>query len=256
MATDLGTGDVELPWVDIAPADSDTSASLTVYPPTGSSYLVTASGGQLEAISGSDDLQQRWTADTPVTYDQASRWVLRWTVTGTGEGSEDYEVYVVASPVAGGPSWTPGRSRVANYVPHRTLVRSPISVTGGQDQHAWTFDSTTTPPGISVDRLIADGVAWVTSRVHPLNSRVEQAAAVVTALYAAAAVERSAPQDDQSLQRANDLEKRLDLLMTDLIAANSDANDQDLGEGDYAVDIAPAWAFPAADLRWDYSGYW
>jgi hypothetical protein len=107
-----------------------------------------------------------------------------------------------------------------------------------------------------VDRLIADGVAWVSSRVYPLNTRVQSAAAVVVALYAAAAVERGWPNDDQSLQRANDMEKRLDLLMADLITANTDANDQDSGEGEYAIEVAPVWSFPPADPRYDSAAYW
>ncbi len=258
MATDLGVGDAETATLTVSPADAGTEVTLTVHKPDGTSAAVTMTGGPLVAVPDTTPTQygQVWTADTPVVYSQAGRWVLHYEVTGTGEGAEDLEVFVVPSPVAGGPTWAPGRSRVANYVPHRTLARSPSSIIDSQDSYALTFDGTTRPTGLMVDRLIADGVAWVSSRVYPLNTRVESAAAVVAALYAAAAVERSWPNDDQSLQRANDMEKRLDRLMADLITANQNATDQDNDTGDYAVDVAPMWSFPPADTRYDEAGYW
>ncbi len=256
MGTDLGQGDVEQPWLTVSPADANTTVTLVVHRPDGTSAVVPATPGALEPIAGTSPVEysQRWTGD-PVVYDAPGRWVLAWTVTGAGEGAEEFEAYVVASPVAGGPAWLPGRSRVANYVPTRTLERNPASIISSQDAYELTFTANTRPTGLAVDRLIADGAAWVTSRVHPLNTRSEQAASVVVALYAAAAVERGTPEGEDSLQRANDLERRLDRLMADLISANSDANDEDAGEGEYALEIAPAWSFPPADPRWDDSRY-
>lgn len=256
MASDVGVGDAEVASLVVAPADGTTGVTLTVNPPTGAPYDVTMTGGVLVEIPDTSPQQfsQRWTADTPVVYDQPSKWVLHFDVDGTGEGEEDLEVYVVASPVAGGPTWTPGRSRVANYVPHRTLVRSTTSVVESQDTYELTFDGSTVPPGIQVDRLIADGVAWVTSRAYPLNTRVWELAAVVAATFAAAAVERGWPQDDSSLPRANDLEKRMDLLWKDLIAANDKANTDDGVNNPSAV--LPRWSFPHADCRYDNASYW
>jgi hypothetical protein len=246
VTTDVAVGDAEVPFIVVAPAAGDTQVTLTAHRPDGTSAEVALTAGVLEPIEGSSDKQQRWTASVPVTYSAAGRWVLHYTITGTGEGAEDYEVYVVPSPVAGGPTWAPGRSRVANYVPHRTLARSVSSIVTSQDTYALTFDGTTRPTGLMVDRLIADGVAWVTSRVYPMNTRVQQAASVVVALYVAAAVERGWPNDDSSLQRANDLEKRLDGLMADLLTANADANDFDNNTGDYALEIYPVWSFPGS----------
>lgn len=239
MASDVGVGDSETPFVDVAPADNTTAATLTVNKPDGTSTPVPASGGALTPIPGTSPVQysQRWTADTPVTYSQPSKWVLHWDVTGTGEGDEDLEVWVVASPVAGGPTWLPGRSRVANYVPHRTLVRSISSIIDSQDTYEYTFDSTTLPSGVQVDRLIADGAAWVRARAINLHINLYDAASVCVALYAAAAVERGWPTDDQSLQRANDIEKRLDAMLDNLVAANDVANGDD--GGDYGIDIVP-----------------
>lgn len=257
MSSDVGVGDSETAVLDVQHADNTTTVTLTVHKPDGSTSTMSMTGAALVVIAGTGPVEysQRWTSTTPVEYDQPGRWVLHYTVTGTGKGAEDVEVFVVASPVAGGPTWTPGRSRPANYLPHRTLVRSALTTTEGEEAYAYTWDSTTMPNGVVVDRLIADGVAWVSSRVNPMNTSVGGAAAVVAALYAAAAVERGWPQDDSSLERARDLEKRMDLLMADLITANNEANSDD-GSPDPTAHPLPVWSFPAADLRYDDSRYW
>lgn len=252
MASDIGVGDSELATLLVAPADGTTQAVLTVTAPGGTATPYTATGGPFLPIEDSSDTQQLWTTDQPIVYSSPGHRVLHWNVTGTGEGEEDLDVYVVRSPVAGGPTWLPGRSRVANYVPHRTLARSVTSTVESEDEYAFTFDSTTIPNGVSVSTLIADGAAWVQSRVYPMNARSEEASAVCTALFAAAMVERSWPDGDQSLARANDLEKRLDVMLADLVKANNAAN----GTDDYGIDIVPVWSFPRPGLRWDYGGYW
>lgn len=240
MSTDVGVGDAETVFIDVAPADVDTAVTLTVHAPDGTSTPVTVTGGDLEEIAGSSPTAytQRWTADTAVVYDQAGRWVLHWSVTGTGEGAEDLEVSVVASPVAGGPTWWPGISRVAAYVPHRTLVRSATTSIGSADEYAWTFDATTTPPATTVSRLIADGAAWVTALVTPMHTSSEPLAGLLAALWAAIFIERSWPQDDQALPRANDMERQLNTMLAQLIAANDKANgDDDVAGGDYGIDV-------------------
>jgi hypothetical protein len=253
VATDVGVGDAEIAVLTVAPADGTTAATLTVYKPDGTSDTITASGGALEPIPDSSDTSQQWTADTPVLYDAAGKWVLRWTVTGTGESAEDLEVFVVASPVAGGPTWAPGRSRVAAYVPHRTLVRSLSTTLTSADSYAWTFDSTTTPPGTTVDRLIADGVAWVTALITPMNAKSEPLGALLAALFAAIAVERNWQHDDTSLQRANDMEKQLNTMLGALKVSNHEANN---GTDDGFDLVYPQWSFPAADPRYDSNCYW
>lgn len=257
MASDVGVGDSETAYTDVAPADGTTAATLTVTAPDGTSTDYAATGGDLVAVDGTSPVEysQRWTADTPVAYNAAGKWVLHWDVTGTGEGAEDLEVYVVASPVAGGPTWAPGRSRVANYVPHRTLVRSTASTVSSADGYLWSWDSTTTPPGVTVDRLIADGVAWITALITPMNVKSEPTAGILAALWAAIFIERSWPDDDDSLQRANDMEKQLNTMLAQLTASNDLANANDGVEGGtYAVDVA--YSFPAADCRWDSPNYW
>lgn len=247
--SDIGIGDTEFAYLDVAPADNTTNAVLTVEAPDGTNTITSTSGATLIAIPGTlpVDYSQRWTSDQPIAYSQAGRWVLHWQVNGTGEGAEDSVIYVVASPTAGGPTWAPGRSRPAAYLPHRTLVRNLASTTEADDSYAWTWDSTTIPPGTTVDRLVADGVAWVSSQARPLNPVSYDTAAVVASLYAAAAVERGWPQDDSSLQRANDLERRMDALMTGLIASNTAAwDDSDQNPETPELPVLPQWSFPPA----------
>jgi len=255
VASDLSLGDVETPFIVVSPADADTQVTLEVRPPNADPYPLVMAGGDLEPIANSSPQQysQRWEAVSPVTYDAASKWVLHFDVTGTGEGDEDLEIYVVPSPVAGGPAWWPGRSRVAAYVPHRTLVRSVASTINSQDGYAMTFDSTTVPDGLTVSRLIADGGAWVGALISPLHAKSEGLASLLVALWAAIAVERGYPDDDQSLQRANDMEKQLNTMLGQLTEANNAAN----GTDSYGLDLAyPVYSFPPADLRYDYSTYW
>jgi hypothetical protein len=245
VGTDVGVGDSELPFLIVSPADGSTAVTLEVRPPPPAApYPLAMTGGDLEPILGTSpaDFSQRWDAVSPAVFDEAGKWVFHWTVTGTGEGSEDLEVYVVPSPVAGGPTWAPGRSRVANYLPHRTLASSAASIVESDDVYELTFDSTTRPTGLMVSRLIADGVAWVSAKAPNLSATLHDAAAVCVVLFAAAMIERSWPNDDQSLQRANDLEKRLDIQLKDL----ADANEIATGTGDYGLEVVPVWSFPPA----------
>jgi hypothetical protein len=202
--TDVGVGDPEVAFLTIAPADNSTTATLTVEKPDGTSSAVAVSGGALTAIPDTSPVQysQRWTSDQSVVYDAPGRWVLHWTVTGTGQGTEDLEVYVVASPVAGGPTWLPGRSRVAAYLPHRTLARSVTSTIESADTYQFTFDSTTVPTGVVCDRLISDGADWVRALITPLNPKSEPLAALLAALWCAIAIERSWPDGEAAQHHA------------------------------------------------------
>lgn len=253
MATDVGVGDSELGTLLVSPADGTTEVTLTAEAPDGTSTPIVMTGGVLEPIEGSSDQQQLWTATTPVTYDQAGRWVLHYEVTGTGEGAEDLEVYVVASPVAGGPTWAPGRSRVADYVPWRTLTVAQSTGLESEDTYQGSFSTTTRPPGDAVDRLIGNAVSRVLTRVGTLDATLHDAARAVAAVLAAAWIERGWPEGDDSLQRATDLEKQGETLLTELVQANEAAT----GEGEYGFDeVAALYSFPPADCRWDNPSYW
>lgn len=233
MATDVSVGDSETPYLDVTPADVDTVAALVVTAPDGTTTPITASGGALTVVDGT--ASQRWTASANVVYSAAGRWLLTWTVTGTGEGVETQEVYVVASPTAGGPTWLPGRSRVASYVPTRTLSRNPASYAASGDAYALTFDSTTRPSGVMVDRLIADAASWIGLVASPVHASLSDAASTCAAIWVAAAVERGWPDDDTSLQRARDLQALADRHRDDLAAAQDRAD----GESDdtFGIDV-------------------
>jgi hypothetical protein len=152
------------------------------------------------------------------------------------------------------PEWAPTNEQVADYVPHRTLSLVPAGITEGDDTYKYVFDQDTRPTGIQVDRLIGNAVAWVSARLAPMHESVQAAAGVAATLMAAASVERSWPNDDQSLQRANDMEKRLDVLMADLITANDTANRPGQEDGG-GFDVLPVWSFDQPDRRFSDSRY-
>lgn len=234
MATDIGVGDSEVPRLTVTPYDDDTAVTL----------IVTGPGGISDTLSpyvvGAADDTQTWVT-TPVTYTAPGLWLLTWDVTGTGAGRETQEVRVTASPLAGGPAWLPGRSRVANYVPSRTLGVD-------SETHELTFNSSTRPTGVMVDRLLADAAARIAGRASPVHSSLHETAAVVAALFAAAAVERGWPDDDNtqaSLQRANDLERQANTALAELARANEAASGGDATDPEQANALAPVWSFPA-----------
>ena len=151
------------------------------------------------------------------------------------------------------PEWAPSAFDVADFVPHRTLTHAEFSTTESQDSYQWGFSETTRPTLDSVTRLIARAVAAVTSRLVPLNAASTGAAGTIVCLWAAAWVERGWPEDDNALQRANDLEKRADLLLAALVVSNDLANGGDDGDPETpdGAAVAPAYSFPAPDLRFD-----
>lgn len=233
MASDVGVGDVETPRLTLTEHDNTTAATVEVTEPDGNTT------GPSAATTG--DSGATW-AGPAVVYDAPGRWLLTWDITGVGAGREVQEVYVVASPTAGGPTWLPGRSRVANYVPNRTLAQNPATYVTSGDTYSLTFDSTTRPSGVMVDRLIADGAAWVTSVVPTLAAALYGMASVATALWAAAAVERGWPDTDVSLERADQLQKLAEKARADLVAANKDETGTSPGDSNA---LLPIYSFPA-----------
>jgi hypothetical protein len=77
-------GDATTPTLTVAPASTDTVATLTVYAPDGTStnYTPTANVGKTT-----------WTASA-VTYTASGWWAFVWTVTGTGAGTQTERVYI------------------------------------------------------------------------------------------------------------------------------------------------------------------
>lgn len=234
MRGDVAVGDMEVPTLTGVGAPD--SVTLAVASPDGGSTDLAATVADGTA-----------TADDPVMYDVAGRWVLTWTVTTDGiDDVRVVEVYVVASPTAGGPMWTPGRSRVANYLPGRTLVRE-----AGANVPQWTFNSSTNPPGVVVDRLIADAVAWVTAAAGSIAESLYDTAATVAAIFAASNVELSYPDRDTTVKGtsrnvAEDLYRRAKGMRDDLVRANAAA-----GETPGGGALLPVYSFPAAPVWGD-----
>lgn len=233
MRGDIAVGDTEYPTLDGVPDNA--TVTVDVAAPDGGTP---AEGVAATVADGTA------TAVDPVTYNVAGRWVQTWTVTAEPDDSEAdpatdvrvVEVYVVPIPTAGGPTWTPGRSRVANYVPHRTLAVDATT-------HQLTFNSVTRPTGVMVDRLIADAVAWVTVRTGPIHDSLHDQAATVAAIWAAAAVERGYPdEDDDALARAAQLQKLAEQTRDDLARANTAAGEPPVDAGS---NLLPSYAFPA-----------
>jgi hypothetical protein len=237
MGSDAGVGDVETPYLDVQPGDNTTTGSLTVTAPDGTTSSPAVTAGAPQDMGGGVTVVRLTAA--PVTYNAPGRWVLGWQVTGTGTGAEVLTVQVVSSPTAGGPAWVPGRSRVANYIPGRTLATDA-------DTHQLTFDSRTVPSGIMVDRLVADAVTWVTSATGTVSSGLYDLAGTVAAIWAAAAVERGYPEEEQvdaALRRANDLLSLATSMRADLVRAN-DASSGTPNPTDPASQVRPVWSFP------------
>lgn len=234
MAAQLSQGDVEAPTVEVQPFDDTTAATLTVTAPDGTQTTPPVSHQDNTPQQGT----QTWVGD-PVTYDQAGRWVHHWVITGLGGRVVNQELYVLASPVAGGPTWTPGRSRVANYVPLRTLERDT-------ETHDWTFTANTFPPGITVDRLIADAVSTIQARAGEVHAALFDAASVVAAKLAACAVERGFPaqQTEQSLTRARDICQDAAKSLDDLVVANRKPDDPGNANA-----LLPLYSFPKP-VKW------
>lgn len=238
MATDAGVGDVEFPRLTVQPYDTDTQLSLTITAPDGTQTTPGTVVESTDTVAGS----RTWRAD-PVTYTQPGRWVELWTVTGTGAGTEPLEVYVVPVPTAGGPTWTPGRTRVATYVPGRTLVPSEAGANVAQQ----TFDSSTRPTGVQVDRLIADAVAWVLTLTGEIHASLFEMAAATAAVWSAAMVEQGYPDREAAVKQtsvdiASDLLKQAVSMREDLARANAAANGSNPTNPNSA--LLPLWSFP------------
>lgn len=84
-------GDYATATLTVDPFGGSTAATLLVSRPDGtttSPSATTANGGAT------------WTA--VVQYTMAGQWLLKWTVTGTGQGTEYQQVFVTANPTVGG----------------------------------------------------------------------------------------------------------------------------------------------------------
>lgn len=240
MPSDLGVGDADLPYLVVEPADVGTAAMLTVTRPDTTTASATVVGGALDPIAGTSPTQYRqtWTATTPLVYTLPGRWLLHWDVTGTGMGAEDVEVWVVPNPTVGGPTWTPGLTRVAAYIPRLTVdVATP-----GTALELGTFTTTTNPTDTVAQRHIDDAVAEVLAVCGTIPTSLEVLARAVAAQRAAATIQRAygaTRLGEDSLQTAAALDARADTDLAQLRTAIQ------VDTADFGVDIAhPVYSFP------------
>jgi len=226
VSSDIGVGDIEIPTLLVDPGDATTAGTLTVTAPDGTQVSPSVTPDP------PDSGRVRLVAE-PVTYGQPGRWTLNWAVTGTGASAETVEVYVTKTPLSDSfPVWTPGRTRVANYVPLRTLARDAETFQN-------TFNSETQPNGVQVDRLIADAVSRILAHTGEIAPTLHEFASTVAAILAAAAVERgyAARPEEHSLQRARDLEAQGLRMLSQLVEANQRPDQP-------GAALPPLWSFP------------
>lgn len=214
----------------IDPFDNTTAVTVTV---------VAKDGTTLNPTATTTDSGHTWTATAVYAVD--GKWVAYWTVTGTGAGKAEEEIWVsrAASPAAA-VTWRPELWHVADFVPGRTLV----GATDGYGNALQTFDNTTHPTGSSVQRLITGGCSWVlmkTGALDPAGS-LDEAARATAAVYTAYAIERGYPDNSKEAATASDLWQQANQMRDDLWRANVAVTGTDTEDPNAA--LLPVFAFP------------
>jgi hypothetical protein len=222
-------GSVDALTLTVSPFDGTTGATVTVTPPAGSPLTPTATSSNGGAT---------WTAN-PI-YPVAGKWVARWTITGTGAGIVEQEVWVSApaSPAAA-VTWRPERWRVAAYIPGRTLV----GAVDGYGNAVYTFDDTTHPRGAAVDLLITDACAWVIVKTGPVDATLVDSAAACAAKWTAAQIQQAYPDNTADATIAALLYQQAVAMRDELQLANEAKTGQD--PEDPAAHLMPVYSFPA-----------
>lgn len=228
MVTDLGVGDVQIPWLQVTPADADTTATLTVHPPTGDPYEIPATGGPRTPVPDTDPVEQtqRWTTTQPVTYTAPGRWVLHWQVTGTGEGTEDVTVHIAAPPT-----------------PQPAISTDPATDIGMI--RLLTADLNPTAP------LFTDVQLAAFLSVEAGSVKRAAAAALTAVSTSEVLLSRKFSTQDLSVDGpavAAELRAQAKTLRDQ--AAFEDAQTAT------ATPVAPMWSFPPANPAWDNPAYW
>ncbi|GGM53296.1 hypothetical protein ACFFX1_54975 [Dactylosporangium sucinum] len=240
---DLTVGDWETAHIDVAPYDGSTAATLTLHSPADTDpagTLIPLDGG-VELINEDGQAVKRFTQVSAVQYPVSGWWVRSWDITGVGASQPDERFFVSPNPVAGGPTWTPTRERVADFVPHRTIPEAFES----QGEPLLTFTANTTPRGATVDRLITGAVGWVLTTTGDLHTSLGDAAQEAAALRAAGFVELAGmPTVDRDL--ADALFTQADAALKALAARNESLTGVDPDDPDAVFEIVPLYSFPPA----------
>lgn len=216
----------------VDPFDGTTGVTVQVVGPDATTLtptMITSDGGHTWAGN------PQWTA--------AGKWVAYWTITGTGAGKTEQEIWVSqpASPAAA-VSWRPELWQVADLIPGRTLV----GAVDGYGNALNTFDDVSTHPTASqVQRLITGACAWVLLKTGPIvaDGSLDPAATEVAALRAAGLVEQGYPDNRDDLNAAAQLLAQASAMRDDLRKANEAATGQDPEEPE--AHLFPVYSFPA-----------
>jgi hypothetical protein len=214
----------------VEPFDGTTAVTVVVTPPT---------GGVISPAMITGDSGHTWTG-SPV-YPVAGKWVAHFTVTGTGAGVAEQEIWVStpASPQAA-VAWRPEAWHVADYIPGRTLV----GAVDGYGNALNTFSNDTHPPLGTVQRLITAGCAWVGAKVGTVDDSLTDLARAAAACWAAAQVERGYPDNSKETSDAAELFRQANAMRDDLQRANEAVTGED--PDDPQAHLMPVWSFPDA----------
>jgi hypothetical protein len=231
-------GSVDTLTLTVDPSDATTAATVAATGPPPTSTVLTPT-----AVTA--DLGHTWTAHP--TWTETGRWVAAWTITGVGAGIVEQEVWVShpLSPTAG-VAWRPDLWKVADSVPGRTLV----GAVDGYGNALGTFTAATHPTDQQVQRLITDGCAWVTLKVGPVHVSLYDQAAAAAALWVAARVELTWPDNRDDLATADQLYKQAVAMRDDLWRANEAATGED--PEDPEANLMPVYSFPAPEPWGDF----
>lgn len=226
----LYPGSTDTLTLTVDPFDNTTAITVTVTAPPGGTDLnptvVTADGGHT------------WTGTA--VYATAGRWVAHWTVTNTGAGKAEEEIWVSApATAAAAVVWRPELWHVADYVPGRTLV----GAVDGYGTALNTFDNTTHPPAASVQRLVTAGCAWVLAKTGPVDASLTDMARAVAAIWVGAAVLRGFPDNTKDTTDADRLLQQAETMRDDLHFANVAITGTDIEDPE--ATLLPVFSFPA-----------
>lgn len=142
------------------------------------------------------------------------------------------------------PDWAPDLTRVANYVPSRTLR---VDDTTGTPLQVFTVD--TRPSAAEVTGLIEDAVAWVVSKASAtIGVSLFDSARAAAAIRTAGWVEVTWPIRPDDINTGQTLLTQADAMLTALAARN----DVLIGENPEVFEVLPVWSFPRPELFGDY----
>lgn len=145
------------------------------------------------------------------------------------------------------PDWAPDLTRVATYIPERTVEIDRES----DGMPVLSFTANTRPSAAQVQSQIEGAVAWVLlDTTSSLDSTLFDAARELAAIRAAGLAEIAWPVRDGDINAGQALLTQADAGLKSLVARN----DVITGENPEVFEVAPVWSFPCPD-PWGDSNY-